>query len=132
MKLKFSLLVFAAIGLLDASASAQSYAITNARIVTVSGPTIEKGTVVIRDGLIQAVGADVRPPADAQVIDGNGLSVYPGFIDSLSTAGLPTRTPQPGGGGPGGGGGQQAAQQAAAQAQQSNSNYRAGIRPEVS
>ncbi len=132
MKLKLLVSAFAAMSLFSAAAIGQSVAITNARIVTVSGPTIEKGTVVIRDGLIQAVGADVRPPADAQVIDGNGLSVYPGFIDSLSTAGLPTRTPQPGGGGPGGGGGQQAAQQAAAQAQQSNSNYRAGIRPEVS
>ena len=134
MKLKLLVSAFAAIGLFSATVTAQSVAITNARIVTVSGPTIDKGTVVIRDGLIQAVGADVRPPADAQVIDAAGLAVYPGFIDSLSTAGLPTRTPQPGGGGPGGGGGggNQAAQQAAAQAQQSNSNYRPGIRPEVS
>ena len=56
-----------------------TYAITNARIVTVSGPTIERGTVVIRDGLIAAVGPSVTPPADARVIDGNGLTVYPGL-----------------------------------------------------
>ena len=41
-----------------------TYAITNARIVTVSGPPIERGTVVIRDGLIAAVGANVATPAD--------------------------------------------------------------------
>ena len=39
-----------------------TYAITNARIVTVSGPIIERGTVVIRDGLIAAVGADTNAP----------------------------------------------------------------------
>ena len=131
MKLKLLLYAFAAMSLFTAAVHTQSVAITNARIVTVSGATIEKGTIVIRDGLIQAVGADAHAPADAQVIDANGLTVYPGFIDSLSTAGLPIRPTQPTGGGPGGGG-QQAAQQAAAQAQPSNSNYVVGIRPEVS
>ena len=52
MKTKLVLYAFAAIGiLLGTSASAQSYAIRNARIVTVSGATIENGTVVVRDGL---------------------------------------------------------------------------------
>ena len=65
------------------------------------------------------------------------MTVYPGFIDSLSTAGLQVRTaPAGGGGGPGGGGGggggQAAAAAAAAAAQPSNSNYIVGIRPEVS
>jgi imidazolonepropionase-like amidohydrolase len=132
MKLKPLLYAFAALSLLSSAAHAQSVAITNARIVTVSGATIEKGTVVIRDGLIQAVGADAKTPADAQVIDATGLTVYPGFIDSLSTAGLQVQTPPRTGGGPGGGGGGQAAQQAAAQAAPSNSNYVVGIRPEVS
>ncbi|MFL6466640.1 MAG: amidohydrolase family protein [Pyrinomonadaceae bacterium] len=131
MKLKLFLYAFAAMSLFCALANGQSIAITNARIVTVSGATIEKGTVVVRDGLIQAVGADTRTPADAQVIDATGLTVYPGFIDSLSSAGLQARTTPTAGGGPGGGG-QQAAQQAAAQAQPSNSNYVVGIRPEVS
>ena len=49
-----------------------TYAITNARIVTVAGPVIERGTVVIRDGLIAAVGANATVPADARVIDGTG------------------------------------------------------------
>jgi imidazolonepropionase-like amidohydrolase len=129
MKSKLVLYAFAAIGMLfGGSVFAQSYAVTNARIVTVSGATIERGTVVVRDGLIQAVGANAAVPADAQVFDGNGLTVYPGFIDSLSNLGLaPRPTPTPGQGGRGGGG--QAAAAAAA-AQPSNSNYPAGLRPE--
>lgn len=72
-----------------------TYAITNARIVTVSGPTIERGTVVIRNGLIAAVGANVAAPADARVIDGSGLTVYPGLIDSNTSLGIPQPTPSP-------------------------------------
>ncbi|HJP94389.1 MAG TPA: amidohydrolase family protein [Pyrinomonadaceae bacterium] len=64
------------------------FAIRNARIVTVSGPDIENGTVVIRDGKIDAVGADVSVPAGAQTIDGHGLSVYPGMIDAGTNMGL--------------------------------------------
>lgn len=121
--MKLLLFAFAAI-LLPASAFAQSTAITNARIVTVSGATIDRGTVVIRDGLIEAVGAGVNVPADARVIDAAGHTVYPGFFDAVTSLGLQTRpaTPQ---GGPGGG--QAAQQQAAAQ---SNSRYPAGLRPE--
>ncbi|HEY0367098.1 MAG TPA: amidohydrolase family protein [Pyrinomonadaceae bacterium] len=63
-------------------------AIRNARIVTVSGPDIENGTVVIRDGKIEAVGANVSVPAGAQTIDGRGLSVYPGMIDAGTNMGL--------------------------------------------
>ena len=63
-------------------------AIRNARIVTVSGPDIENGTVVIRDGKIEAVGAAVNVPAGAQVIEGKDLSVYPGMIDAGTNMGL--------------------------------------------
>ena len=63
-------------------------AIRNARIVTVSGPDIERGTIVIRDGKIEAVGANVTVPAGAQTIDGAGLSVYPGMIDAGTNMGL--------------------------------------------
>src|SRR5690349_19767386 len=62
-------------------------AIRNAKIVTVSGPVIAKGTVVVRNGLIEAVGDNVQTPPDAMVIDGEGLTVYPGLIDALSTWG---------------------------------------------
>ncbi len=64
------------------------FAITNARIVRVSDPVIESGTVVIAKGLIQAVGATVTIPPEAWVIDGKGLTVYPGLIDAGSTVGL--------------------------------------------
>jgi imidazolonepropionase-like amidohydrolase len=64
------------------------YAITGARVVPVSGAVIETGTVVVRDGLIAQVGPGATAPAGAQVIDGKGLTVYPGLIDMGSTAGL--------------------------------------------
>lgn len=60
---------------------APRYAITNARIVTMAGAPIEKGTLVMRDGMIEEVGPSVAAPADALVVDGNGLVVYPGLID---------------------------------------------------
>ncbi len=59
------------------------FAVEDCRIVTQAGVTIEKGTVVIREGLIEAVGAQVAVPADAEVIDGSSLTVYPGLIDAL-------------------------------------------------
>jgi imidazolonepropionase-like amidohydrolase len=65
-----------------------TYVIRNARIVTVSGPDIENGSVVIRDGKIAAVGASVNAPAGAQTINGTGLSVYPGMIDAGTNMGL--------------------------------------------
>src|SRR5687767_15863015 len=77
------------------------YAITNARIVTVSGPVIERGTVVIRDGLIAAVGANLAAPPDARAIDGAGLTVYPGLFDASTSLAIPRPSPTPGAGGPG-------------------------------
>jgi imidazolonepropionase-like amidohydrolase len=62
------------------------YAITGARIVTAAGPPLESGTVVLRGGVIEAVGESVTPPADAELIDGRGLTVYPGLIDLGNTA----------------------------------------------
>jgi len=78
-----------------------SIAIHNARVVPVSGPAIDRGTVVLRNGLIEAVGANVTLPADAWVIEADGLTVYPGLIDALSTLGIPGAAPATGGrGGP--------------------------------
>jgi imidazolonepropionase-like amidohydrolase len=65
-----------------------AFVIRNARIVTVSGADIENGSVVIRDGKIEAVGATVNAPSGARVIDGRGLSVYPGMIDAGTSMGL--------------------------------------------
>jgi imidazolonepropionase-like amidohydrolase len=78
-------------------------AIHNARIVPVSGPAIQRGTVVVRNGLIEAAGANVNLPADAWVIEGEGLTVYPGLIDALSTLGIPDAAPSTAAQGRGGG-----------------------------
>src|ERR1039457_7174942 len=68
-------------------------AIHNAKIVTVSGPVLSKGTVVVRNGLIEAVGENVAVPPDAMLVEGEGLTVYPGLIDALSTWGQPGGAP---------------------------------------
>ena len=91
-------------------------AIHNARVVTVAGPVLPRATVVVRNGLIEAVGSDVTVPADAWVIEGEGMTVYPGLIDGLSTFGIPEAAPATTGGGRGGGGGGQQAAQAPQQA----------------
>ncbi|HEY8562673.1 MAG TPA: amidohydrolase family protein [Pyrinomonadaceae bacterium] len=129
MKIRSRLFALGAFILLCVCAAAAQtrtdvYAITNARIVTAAGAPIEKGTVVVRDGLIEAVGAAARVPADARVLDGTGLTVYPGFIDALTNLGLQTAPARPAGGG----GGQPAQPQ---QPPQSNSNYPNGLQPEV-
>ena len=67
---------------------AGTFAITNARIVTVSGATIERGTIVISNGKISAIGANVSVPAGAEQIDGTGLSIFPGMIDAGTNMGL--------------------------------------------
>src|ERR1044071_8265236 len=138
-KIRARLLAFLALSLLSLSpnstAKAQrsaidTYAITNARIVTVSGPVIERGTVVVRNGLIAAAGANVNAPSDARVIDGTGLTVYPGLIDSYTNLALPeaAASPSPGGGG---GGGFFFAQQQQRPAAGPNSTQPAGLQPEV-
>lgn len=63
-------------------------AITNARVLPVSGPAIERGTVLIRAGKIAAVGADVQAPAGARVIDGSGKVVTPGWLESSTQIGI--------------------------------------------
>ncbi len=73
-------------------------AFTNARIVPSPGKVIEKGTLVARDGIIEAVGASVDVPADARVYDMKGMTLYPGLIDAFSDYGLP-KAPQRGDGG---------------------------------
>ena len=73
-------------------ARAPGYAITNARIVTAAGPVIDKGTVVMREGIIEDVGAAVTAPADALLVDGTGLVVYPGMIDMSNSSVVEVRT----------------------------------------
>jgi imidazolonepropionase-like amidohydrolase len=67
---------------------AGTFAIVGAKIFTVSGAVIENGTVVIQNGKITAVGPGAVVPAGAERIEGRGLSVYPGMIDSSTALGL--------------------------------------------
>lgn len=66
----------------------ETYAIVGARIEVGGGKVIEKGTVIVRNGRILAVGADVKVPDYAFVVKGDKLTVYPGFIDAYTTKGL--------------------------------------------
>jgi imidazolonepropionase-like amidohydrolase len=75
--------------------SAGVLAVVNARIHPVTGPTIERGAIVVRDGRIEALGAQVQAPPGATVIDAKGGDVYPGWIDASTTLGL--AEPGPGG-----------------------------------
>jgi imidazolonepropionase-like amidohydrolase len=63
-----------------------TYAVRNCRIVPVTGPAIEKGVIVIRDGLIEALGPvdKVKAPDDAEVVEAEGLTAYPGLISAFS------------------------------------------------
>jgi imidazolonepropionase-like amidohydrolase len=71
--------------------------IRNATIIPVTAPRITNGTIVLRDGRIEAVGPNVTVPADARVIDGAGLFVYPGMIDAGTQLGLTEIGSVPGG-----------------------------------
>ena len=113
-----------------------TYAITNARVVPLSGPAIEKGTIVVSYGIITAVGVSAAVPADARTIDGSGLPVCPGLIDAYGSLGMASAaTPAAGGaaaatggrGGRGAAGGTAAARPEGAP----NSNYGIGLQPEV-
>ena len=110
--------VFASVGQSAEAAQRRSaYAITGATVITSPGVSVENATVVLRDGLIEAVGAGVATPPDARLIDGSGMTVYAGWIDSYSEVAIEeeaggTSVPAIGGrgGGRGRGGGQQSLQ----------------------
>jgi len=115
-----TMLTIAPLARLDAP---DTFAIKDAQIVTGTGKTIAKGTVVFRRGLITDVGESVRIPADARVIDGAGTTVYPGLIDGYTSLGLasPAQAQTPTGGG-----GRQAAIAAAAAGAQPSPEARLG------
>src|SRR5712692_11726631 len=62
----------------------QYFAIRGAKVVPVSGPPLENATVVMSRGIITAVGKEAAIPAEAWVIDGKGLIVYPGLVDAFT------------------------------------------------
>lgn len=75
------------------------HAFTNARIVVAPGKVIANGTLIVRNGVIEAVGDKVTPPADARVWDMKGLTLYAGLIEMSSDIGMP-KPPTPQGGSP--------------------------------
>ncbi|HEX8421937.1 MAG TPA: hypothetical protein VF634_00910, partial [Pyrinomonadaceae bacterium] len=109
----------------------ETYAITNARIVTVSGAEIPRGTLVIRNGLIAAVGANAAAPADARIIDGTGLTIYPGLIDANTNLGMPAAPQRPAGGGGGAAAFLAAQQQPTPAVVSPNSSQPVGLQPEI-
>jgi imidazolonepropionase-like amidohydrolase len=108
-----------------------SYAITNARIVPAAGQVIDRGTIVIRNGLITAVGPAVTAPADARVIDATGMTIYPGFVDAYSNLGYEAAAPAQQGGVAFGGRGNAGAPATPRVDPAPNSLNRPGLQPEV-
>src|SRR6266550_7063021 len=86
--LKLRLAVIAVTAVLAVPGAAQTIAITGGKVYPVSGPPIESGTVVITNGKITAVGANVAIPAGAQRIDATGKVVTPGFVNSSTQLGV--------------------------------------------
>ncbi len=109
----------------------EAYAIRGATIVTVTGAIIPKGNVVVRNGLIEAVGPEAAIPADAKVIDGAGLTVYPGLFDTFTSLGLPAAAAPDAGGGRRGGGAPPADPAQAFLAQMNTAPSNTGLLPEV-
>jgi hypothetical protein len=72
----------------DLPSVTDTYALENARVVQAPGQVLESATVVVEDGLIEAVGEHVDVPYDARRIAADSLVVYSGFIDGLSHAGV--------------------------------------------
>ena len=82
------IVAFALAAMLATPAAAQTIAITGGKVYPVSGPLIENGTVIITNGKIAAVGANVPIPAGAQRIDATGKIVTPGFVDASTQLGV--------------------------------------------
>ncbi len=73
----------------------RTFAIRNAKIVTAPGQQIDAGTLIVRAGRIAAVGPNIEIPADAEIIEGDGLTIYPGFVDAGAVALLDDSKPVP-------------------------------------
>ena len=70
------------------TAEQSRYALINAHLHPVDGADLPRGVLIVEDGRIQSLGADIAIPVDCPVIDLNGLHVYPGLIDAGTTLGL--------------------------------------------
>lgn len=98
MKLKLVVSAALAVTAPAHAGKADVYALVGAKVVTVSGATLDSATIVMRNGVLEAVGAGVTPPPDARVIDAKGLTLTPGLIDGFGGIGLP-QAPRGGQGG---------------------------------
>jgi imidazolonepropionase-like amidohydrolase len=87
----------AAPALLAQGGEPRSFAIRGGKVVSVAGPPLESATIVIVRGVITAIGKDAAVPPEAWVIDGKGLVVYPGLIDSFTDVGIPPAPEMPAG-----------------------------------
>jgi imidazolonepropionase-like amidohydrolase len=124
--LSFKLLIFSVFLLLTAQLWAQeelkpvtrTYAIRNANIILAPSKKIEKGTIVVKDGLIAAVGKDIKIPANAQIIEADSMFIYAGFIDGFSQIGVKEEKKE--------------GEQAKAKNPGNPTNEQAGIQPEIS
>ncbi|MDP1563979.1 MAG: amidohydrolase family protein [Pirellulaceae bacterium] len=76
------------VGVCGSAALAQDLAIKAGKIITVSGPTLENGIIIIRDGRIAEVGADLEIPVDLRLLDATDKVVMPGIVDPHSSAAL--------------------------------------------
>src|SRR5262245_58140634 len=88
-RLLASAVLLAAIAATARAERAPVFALVGGRVLTVSGAVHETGTVILRDGLVEAVGAGIAVPPDARVIDAKGLVITPGLIDAWGGVGLP-------------------------------------------
>jgi len=98
MSMRTQLTILSAAALLCVGAvtaqNARPIAFTNARIHTVSGDVVERGTIVVRGGKIEAVGADVTIPAGAKLVDAAGKTIMPGLVSAWSRAGMSAPSPR--------------------------------------
>lgn len=93
LRLAATLLVASGLGTPLAAAEAPDvHALRNVRIVVAPGRVIPNGTVVVRDGILEAVGPTVTPPPDARIWDLAGKTVYPGLIDPYVPRSWPAET----------------------------------------
>lgn len=95
MRKPFALLAAAALVCGVQAQDARPLAIQNARILTMQNGVIDNGTLLVRNGAIEAVGTDVEIPAGYQVVDAGGGTVMPGLVSAWSHAGLNRATPPP-------------------------------------
>ncbi len=135
--MRTAMILLGAIGIQVAAAAsgraADVYALKGGTVFPVTGPSIPNAVVIIRDGVIEAVGpaSSVEVPYDAQSIDAVGLFIYPGFIDARSKAGLPAPKPPGEEAGRGGFGGAVSAEASEEVPSSMPQALRRGLQPEL-